>query len=154
MKEVMKIYEIGLKEITTIILVIGASGGLKQIMLDAHIGNVLASMMTHIVMHPLLLGWFIAAVIRILLGSATVAGLTATGIIVPLMPHLHADVHLMILAIGSGSIFCSHVNDTGFWMFKEYFNLSVKETFLSWSIMESIASVVSLFFIIAIDFFL
>jgi Gnt-I system high-affinity gluconate transporter len=87
----------------------------------------------------------------VVLGSATVAGLTAAGILAPVVTQLGVDVNLMILAIGAGSIFCSHVNDTGFWMFKEYLNLSVKQTFLSWSIMETIVSVMGLLGVLALS---
>ena len=143
-KKVMLIYEEGIKDIAMILLIIGASGGLKQIMIDSQASAAIAIHFQTLNMNPLLLGWLIAAVIRLFLGSATVAGLTAAGIIAPLMSHINVDVNLMILAIGSGSIFCSHVNDTGFWMFKEYFNISIKDTFRSWTLMESIASVVGL----------
>lgn len=153
-KKVMKIYEDGMKDIAMILLIIGASGGLKQIMTDSHATDVIAVHFRELPINPLLLGWLIAAVIRVLLGSATVAGLTAAGIIAPLMPHIATDASLMILAIGSGSIFCSHVNDTGFWMFKEYFNISIKDTFRSWTLMESIASVVGLLGILALSLIL
>ena len=143
-KKVMLIYEDGIKDIAMILLIIGASGGLKQIMIDSQASEAIAIHFQTLNINPLLLGWLIAAVIRLFLGSATVAGLTAAGIIAPLMSHITADANLMILAIGSGSIFCSHVNDTGFWMFKEYFNVSIKDTFRSWTLMESIASIVGL----------
>ncbi len=144
MKTIMGIYEGGVRDIAMIILIIGASGGLKQVMIDSQASAAIAPYFQSMHLHPLLLGWLIAAIIRIFLGSATVAGLTAAGIIAPLMGQLSIDPNLMILAIGSGSIFCSHVNDTGFWMFKEYFNVSMKDTFLSWTLMESIVSVAGL----------
>ncbi len=141
MKDLMKVYEEGIKDVAMIILIIGASGGLKQVMIDSNASDGIAGYFHTLNIHPLVLGWLIAAIIRVSLGSATVAGLTAAGIIAPLMSAIDVDPNLMILAIGSGSIFCSHVNDTGFWMFKEYFNVSMKDTFLSWSLMESIVSV-------------
>ena len=144
MKHVMNAYESGIKDIAMIILIIGASGGLKQILIDSKMSDAIGVYFQTLEINPLILGWLIAAIIRLCLGSATVAGLTTAGIIAPLMGHMHADPNLMILAIGAGSIFCSHVNDTGFWMFKEYFNVSVKDTFLSWTIMESIVSVMGL----------
>ncbi|ABG58674.1 gluconate:H+ symporter [Cytophaga hutchinsonii] len=144
MKHIMRTYEAGIKDIAMILLIIGASGGLKQVLIDSEASIVLAGYFQSLQINPLILGWLIAAIIRLCLGSATVAGLTAAGIIAPLMPHISADPNLMILAIGAGSIFCSHVNDTGFWMFKEYFNVSIKDTFLSWTIMESIVSVAGL----------
>ncbi len=143
-KRIMNTYESGIKDIAMIILIIGASGGLKQVLIDSKASLAIAEYFQALQIHPFVLGWLIAAIIRLCVGSATVAGLTAAGIIAPLMPHMNADPNLMILAIGSGSIFCSHVNDTGFWMFKEYFNVSIKDTFLSWTIMESIVSVMGL----------
>lgn len=143
-KQVMGVYENGIKDIAMIVLIIGASGALKQVLIDSNASMVIAEYFKQISIHPLILGWLIAAIIRLCLGSATVAGLTAAGIIAPMMGSMNVKPELMILSIGSGSIFFSHVNDTGFWMFKEYFNLSLKDTFLSWSLMETIVSVMGL----------
>lgn len=143
-KNIMSTYEAGVKDIAMILLIIAASGGLKQVLIESQASVSIAAYFQTLQINPLILGWLIAAIIRLCVGSATVAGLTAAGIIAPLMSHIHADPNLMILAIGSGSIFCSHVNDTGFWMFKEYFNVSIKDTFLSWTIMESIVSIMGL----------
>jgi len=143
-KKIMSTYESGVKDIAMILLIIAASGGLKQVLIESQASASIAAYFQTLQINPLILGWLIAAIIRLCVGSATVAGLTAAGIIAPLMSHIHADPNLMILAIGSGSIFCSHVNDTGFWMFKEYFNVSIKDTFLSWTIMESIVSIMGL----------
>ena len=93
---------------------------------------------------PLILGWLISAVIRLCVGSATVAALTAAGVVMPLVTQTGANPNLMVLSLGAGSLMFSHVNDSGFWMFKEYFNLSIKDTICSWSIMETIVSVVGL----------
>src|SRR5205085_5304720 len=90
------------------------------------------------------LAWLIAAVIRISVGSATVAGLTTAGIIAPVMSQTNVDPNLMVLSIGAGSLACSHVNDSGFWLFKEYFNLSINDTLRSWTMMETIIAVVGL----------
>jgi H+/gluconate symporter-like permease len=95
---------------------------------------------------PLVLGWTIALAIRLALGSATVAGLTAAGMVQPLVASQHVDPSLMVLAIGAGSLMCSHVNDSGFWMFKEYFELSLADTFRSWSVMETLVGVFGLIF--------
>ncbi|MGV3595970.1 MAG: gluconate:H+ symporter [Sediminibacterium sp.] len=152
-QHVMTTYDQGIREIATIILIIGASGGLKQILIDSQVSNEIALALQAIQIHPLILAWLVAATIRLLLGSATVAGLTAAGIIAPVISDLNVDPNLIILAIGSGSIFCSHVNDTGFWMFKEYFNVSVKDTFLSWSLMETIVSVVGLIGVLVLSLF-
>ena len=97
--------------------------------------------------------WIVAAVLRIALGSATVAAISTTGIILPLLQHSDANVALVVLAIGAGSVILSHVNDAGFWMFKEYFGLTVKETFLTWSLLETIISVSGIIFILFISLF-
>ena len=152
-QKVMTTYDQGIREIASIILIIGASGGLKQILIDSQVSNEIAVFLQAIQIHPLILAWLVAAIIRLCLGSATVAGLTAAGMIAPVITDLNVDPNLIILAIGSGSIFCSHVNDTGFWMFKEYFNVSVKDTFLSWSLMETIVSVVGLIGVLVLSLF-
>jgi Gnt-I system high-affinity gluconate transporter len=96
----------------------------------------------------------IAAVIRVCLGSATVAGLTAAGIVASLASNGAVNQELMVLAVGAGSLMFSHVNDSGFWMFKEYFNLSVKDTIRSWSVMETIVAVMGLMGVLVLDLFL
>jgi Gnt-I system high-affinity gluconate transporter len=144
MQRVMSIYEEGIKDIAGILLTIGASGALKQILIDSKMSESIIPYFQSLAIHPLVLGWLIAAIIRILLGSATVAGLTAAGILAPMLSKMHVNPNLMVLAIGAGSIFFSHLNDTGFWMFKSYFKVSIKDTFLSWSLMESIVSVMGL----------
>lgn len=153
-KQIMQLYENGIKDIAMIILIIGASGAFKQVLIDSNASDTIAGYFKYLHIHPLVLGWLIAAIIRLCLGSATVAGLTAAGIIAPMMVGMNADANLMILAIGSGSIFFSHVNDTGFWMFKEYFNVSLKDTFLSWSLMETIVSVMGLIGVLMLNLLL
>ena len=108
------------------------------------VSNEIAQALQGLQIHPLLLGWLIAAIIRVCLGSATVAGLTTAGIMAPMMGHIQVHPSLLVLSIGAGSLMFSHVNDGGFWLFKEYFNLSVKQTLRSWSVMESIVSTVGL----------
>lgn len=151
MKQVMTIYGEAVKDIAMILLIIAGSGALKQILSDSgvsvEIGNVLAGWS----IEPLFLGWLIAAVIRVCLGSATVAGLTAAGIIAPLMVNSNVNPELMVLSIGAGSLMFSHVNDPGFWMFKEYFNLSIKETVRSWSVMETLVAVIGLFGVLILN---
>jgi len=93
---------------------------------------------------PLLLAWIVAAFIRIAIGSATVAGMAAAGIMQPLIASMHVNPELMVIAIGAGSVMCSHVNDSGFWLFKEYFGISLKDTFRSWTMMESIIGIIGL----------
>lgn len=143
-KEVMRIYEDAIKDIAVILLIIGSSGALKQVLVDSGASMQIGMFFQHLEIHPLVLAWTISASIRVCLGSATVAGLTTAGIIAPLMTTFNVDPSLMVLAIGSGSLMFSHVNDPGFWMFKEYFNISLKDTFRSWSLMETIVSVAGL----------
>jgi Gnt-I system high-affinity gluconate transporter len=145
MKYLGTIYGDAVKDISLILLIIAGSGAFKQVLTDSGINNNITSVLQSFNLQPLVLGWIIAAVIRISLGSATVAGLTAAGILSSMVlrdPTINPN--LMVLSIGAGSLAFSHVNDGGFWMFKEYFNLSIKDTIRSWSVMESIVSVVGL----------
>jgi len=103
---------------------------------------------------PLIAGWLIAAIIRVCIGSATVAGLTTVGIMLPVLGvHQQIQPELMVLSIGAGSLMFSHVNDGGFWLFKEYFNLTIKETFLTWTLMETIVSVTGLIAVLILSHF-
>jgi Gnt-I system high-affinity gluconate transporter len=133
----------GVKGIAMILMIIAAGGAFKQILVDSGIGEDVKNMAASIHASPLLLGWLIAALLRVTLGSATIAALTASGMVIPLIAG-GASPELMVLAIGAGSLMFSHVNDTGFWMFKEYFNLSLKETFKTWTMMETIVSVLGI----------
>ncbi|TSJ43654.1 gluconate transporter [Mucilaginibacter corticis] len=142
--DVMNLYAEAIKEIAMVLLIIGSAGILKQIFLDSGANAQIAATLQGLNLPPLMLGWIIAAILRLCLGSATVAGLTAAGIIYPVMQHTAVDPNLMVLSIGAGSLFCSHVNDTSFWVTKEYFGLSMKQTFLSWSLMETLVSVIGL----------
>jgi Gnt-I system high-affinity gluconate transporter len=153
MKYVTGIYAEAVKDIALILLIIGGSGAFKQVLTDSGASDQIARLLQTIDLPPLVLGWLIAAIIRISLGSATVAGLTAAGIISSLMIHTHTNPNLMVLAIGAGSLAFSHVNDGGFWLFKEYFNLSIKDTIRSWSVMESLVSVVGLIGVLLLNLF-
>ena len=144
MKVVMSIYADAVKDIAMILLIIGSAGTLKQVLTDSGVSDQIAAQLNGINIHPLILAWLMAAIIRICVGSATIAGLTTAGIISPMIIQTHANPNLMVLSIGAGSLFCSHVNDSGFWLFKEYFNLSIKDTVRSWTAMESIIAVVGL----------
>jgi len=99
------------------------------------------------------LGWLVAALFRVILGSATVAALTASGIVLPLLS-AGVSKELMVLSVGAGSLFCSHVNDTGFWMFKEYFGLTIQQTFRTWTVMESLISLLGLAGVLLLQAFL
>ncbi len=144
MTEIMAIYADAIKDIALILLIIAGSGALKQVLTESGVSNQIAGYLQNIHAEPLFLAWMIAAIIRFCVGSATVAGLTTAGIIVPLMEQTQSNPNLMVLAVGAGSLMFSHVNDAGFWMFKEYFGLSLKDTFKSWALMESIVGIVGL----------
>lgn len=153
-KSLMQTYTQALKDISVILLIIAGAGALKQIFIDSGVSTEIAVGLKNIPANPLFLGWLIALIIRICVGSATVAGLTAAGIMAPLVlatPEINPN--LMVLAIGAGSLMCSHVNDSGFWMYKEYFNLSLKQTFASWSVMETIVGTLGLMGVLALDIF-
>ncbi len=154
LKSIMQTYTQALKDISVILLIIAGAGALKQIFIDSGVSTEIAAGLKNIPVNPLFLGWLIALIIRICLGSATVAGLTAAGIVAPLVlasPDINPN--LMVLAIGAGSLMCSHVNDSGFWMYKEYFNLSLKQTFASWSAMETIVGTLGLIGVLLLDVF-
>lgn len=135
----------------SIVLVIGAGGGFKQLLIASGIGEALASAAGQLRLPVLLLGWLVAVVIRLATGSATVATITAAGILAPLAATGGADPALLALAIGSGSLFFSHVNDAGFWLVKESFGLSLGQTLKSWSVLETLISVVSLAGVLVLD---
>lgn len=140
----MSIYADAVKDVGMILLIMGGAGALKQVLMDSGISTEIANLLGQTAMHPLLLGWLLACVIRVCVGSATVAGLTAAGIVAPFVTQAGVNAELMVLAIGAGSLMFSHVNDAGFWLFKEYFNLSIRNTIRSWSLMETIVAVVGL----------
>ena len=150
-EEVMNVYGEAVKDVAMILLIIAGAGTLKEILLVSGVSKEIASYLGGLPIHPLVLGWMMAAIIRFCLGSATIAGLTAAGMIYPLVAAGGVNANLMVLSIGAGSLMFSHVNDTGFWLFKEYFNLTVKETLRSWSLMETIVSVTGLAGVMILD---
>lgn len=133
-----------LSALSSLILIIAAGGAYKQVLLDSGIGQTFANALVTLPISPLILGWLMAAVIRIATGSATVAGMTAAGVILPVLQSTGASPELMSLAIGAGSVMCSHVNDAGFWMFREWFGLSLKDTFKSWTLMETVVGILGI----------
>ncbi|PTE68399.1 gluconate permease [Staphylococcus devriesei] len=153
MDDIMKSATNAIYPIGMMILIIGGGGTFKQVLIDGGVGDTIAKMFEGSTMSPILLAWMVAAVLRIALGSATVAAISTTGIVLPLLQHSDVNVALVVLAIGAGSVILSHVNDAGFWMFKEYFGLTVKETFLTWSLLETIISVSGIIFILFISLF-
>jgi Gnt-I system high-affinity gluconate transporter len=151
MKDIMDSVAKSISGITMVLLIIAGAGALKQVLVDSGVSDYIASLLKGSTLSPLLLAWMIAAVIRVCVGSATVAGLTAAGIVLPLIQSTGANAELMVLAIGSGSLMLSHVNDGGFWLFKEYFNLSVKDTLRTWTLMETIVSIIGLLGVLALN---
>jgi Gnt-I system high-affinity gluconate transporter len=141
---VMNTFGSAINDVASILLVIAGSGAFKEVLIKSGVNAQIAQALQGLSIDPLLLAWIVTAVIRVCVGSATVAGLTAAGILAPVVAGGGVDPNLMVLSIGAGSLFCSHVNDSAFWMFKEYFNISIAETLKSWTVMESIVSVVGL----------
>lgn len=151
MKQIMDTVTNAITPIAMLILIIGGGGTFKQILIDGGVGDTISEIFKGTEMSPLILAWLAAALLRTALGSTTVAAISSVGIVLPLLQSTDVNISLVVLAIGAGSIFCSHVNDAGFWMFKEYFGLTMKETFLTWTLLESILSVVGLGLILVVN---
>ena len=154
MVELMNSVSTSVSSITMVLLIISGAGALKQILIDSGVSDYIGSLLDGSQISPLILAWLIATVIRVCVGSATVAGLTAAWIVLPLISNSDVSPELMVLAIGSGSLMLSHVNDAGFWMFKEYFNLSVKETLSTWTVMETIVGITGLVGVLILNIFI
>ncbi|WP_375431087.1 GntP family permease [uncultured Friedmanniella sp.] len=134
------------------LLIIAAGGGFKQTLVDAGVGNLVADWAKGVNFNVLILGWLVAVGIRLATGSATVATITSAGIVGPLAAEQSStEIALLVLALGCGSLFFSHVNDVGFWLVKQYFGMTVKQTILSWSLMETIISVAGLVFVLILS---
>ncbi|OAK62059.1 gluconate transporter [Variovorax paradoxus] len=135
-----------------VMLIVGAGGGFKQALVDGGTGNAIAKIALAAGLSTLVLSWIVAVLIRLATGSATVATVTAAGIIAPLAGGLSTNhLSLVVLAIGAGSLFFSHVNDAGFWLVKEYFGLTVGQTIKTWSVMETVISVMGLLLTLALS---
>jgi GntP family gluconate:H+ symporter len=144
----------GLPAIAGIILIVGAGGGLKGVLVDTGIGDVIAEFVKTSAVPLTLLAWLVAVIVRVATGSATVSIVTTSGILAPSAAGLGSvEVALLVLAIGAGSVFLSHVNDAGFWLVKEYMGVSVGDNFKTWSLMECILSVVALVFVLIVGIF-
>ena len=154
MPELMNSVSSSVSSITMILLIIAGAGALKQILVASGVSDYIGALLNGSSVSPLILAWFIATVIRVCVGSATVAGLTAAGIALPLIQNTEVSPELMVLAIGSGSLMLSHVNDGGFWMFKEYFNLTVKETLSTWTVMETTVGIMGLIGVLILNIFI
>lgn len=134
-----------LTPVVGVMLIVGAGGGFKQALVDGGTGNAIAKIALAVGLSTLVLGWIVAVLIRLATGSATVATVTAAGIVAPLATNLSPNhLSLLVLAVGAGSLFFSHVNDAGFWLVKEYFGLTVGQTIKTWSLMETLISVMGL----------
>ena len=144
MEDVMKWLNEGISGISVILLIITAGGVFKQVLTDSGTAEHISALSRQWQLPVLVFAWLVTALLRVTLGSATVAGITASGIVAPLLATTHVSPELLVLAVGAGSVFMSHVNDTAFWMFKEFFNLSIKQTFFSWTLMETTISFIGL----------
>ena len=144
--DVMGTYGQALADVGPVLLVVAGAGPFKEVLVSSGVDASIASAFASLPLDPLLLAWLVTVAIRVCVGSATVAGLTAASVLAPLTsdPAWGADPNLMVLAVGAGSLACSHVNDGGFWLFKEYFNVGIGDTFRCWTAMETIVSVVGL----------
>lgn len=154
MDEVMKIVQDAVLAIAMILLIVGGGGALKQVLIDSGVGTYIGDLVAGADLSPLVLAWLVAAVIRTACGSATVAALTAGGIAAPICAATGANPELMVLATGAGSLIFSPPNDPGFWLFKEFFGLTVKETVRTWCALETIIAVMGLLGVLVIDAFL
>lgn len=152
-KTVMESCTTAITHIGMMLLIIGGGGAFKQVLINGGVGDYVAELFKGTSLSPILLAWIIAAILRISLGSATVAALTTAGLVIPMLGQTDVNLALVVLATGAGSLIASHVNDAGFWMFKEYFGLSMKETFATWTLLETIISVAGLGFILLLSLF-
>ncbi|MFD4142291.1 gluconate:H+ symporter [Streptomyces sp. NPDC058572] len=144
--------EKSLAPIAGVLLIVGAGGGFKTTLIDIGVGQMILDLSKNWAIPTLLLAWLIAVAIRLATGSATVATISAAGLVAPLAADMStAGSALLVLAIGAGSLFFSHVNDAGFWLVKEYFGLSVGQTVKTWSVMETIISVVGIVFVLLLS---
>ena len=143
---VMATYGKALTDVGPVLLVVAGAGPFKEVLVSSGVDRQIAAAFAGLALDPLLLAWLLTVAIRVCVGSATVAGLTAASILAPVAadPAYGVDPNLMVLAVGAGSLACSHVNDAGFWLFKEYFDTSIADTFRCWTVMETIVSVVGL----------
>jgi Gnt-I system low-affinity gluconate transporter len=156
-EEVQNIATKALEPAGIIILVTGAGGVFKQVLIDSGVGDVLGAMMAGSALPPLLLAFIIASLVRVAQGSATVAMITAAGLMAPIIDTLQlqgAVLGLLVIAISAGATILSHVNDSGFWLVNRFFGLSVKETLMSWTVMETLIALVGFGVVFALSFFI
>ena len=153
MTDIMNSLAHSVTTITMIMLLIAGAGALKQVLVDSGVSKYIGELLSRSALSPLFLGWLIATILRFCVGSATVAGITTAGIVLPLVTGGLVKPELMVLAIGSGSLMFGHVNDGGFWLFKEYFNLSIKDTLKTWSVMETSIGISGLIGVLLLSLF-
>lgn len=150
-KEITRSCSSAAASIGMMLLIIGGGGAFKQVLINGGVGKYIAVLFAGTSMSPILLAWIVAAILRVSLGSATVAAISTAGLVIPMLAQYDVNLALVTLATGCGSAIASHVNDAGFWMVKEYFGLTLKETFATWTLLSTITSVVGLIFILALD---
>lgn len=152
---IKRLVEESLLPVGSIILIIGAGGGFKQILIDSGVGTSIAQMSEQLSLSPIVLAFMVAGLIRIATGSATVALTTAAGIVSPIIVHMSGvNLELLVIATGAGSLMFSHVNDAGFWLVKEYLGLTVKETFKTWTVLETLLSFIAFGGVLLFDVFI
>ena len=154
MTDIMASLAHSISALTMVMLIIGGAGALKQVLVDSGVSAYIGGMLRGSAFSPLFLGWLIATILRVCVGSATVAGITTAGIVLPLVTGSDVNRELMVLAIGSGSLMLAHVNDGGFWLVKEYFSLSIKDTIKTWTVMETAVGVTGLAGVFVLDLFI
>lgn len=144
--QIQKYCDSSLLLIASILLILGAGGAFSKVLVESGAGAYVANLATELHMNPLILGWLVATLIRVATGSATVAMTTAAGIVAPLTSQTGISPELMVLATGGGALMLSHVNDAGFWLIKEYFQMTLRMTFLTWTVLETILGTAILVF--------
>ena len=153
-KEIGDAMSESVKQIAMMLLIIGGGGAFKQVLVDGGVSKYIGDLFGQTNLSPILVAWLIAALLRVSLGSSTVASITAASLVTSVVSNSSVSPVLVVLAIGAGSIFADHVNDAGFWMIKEYFGLTLKETFLSWTTLTSVISVSGLLSILLVSCFM
>lgn len=154
MEQIMGTFTDGIKDIAMIIFIVGAGGAFKQVILDSGVGDILAGYMQDWNINPLIMAWLITAIMRIMTGQGVVSAITAAGIVAPLMDTMDVNPVLLVLATACGSNTITHVNDASFWLFKEYFNISIKDTFKTWGVLLLTSSLVGLGVVLILDLFI
>ena len=139
-----------IKTIAVVLLINGAAGGLKQVLVDSKVTDEIVRLTNGLHLSPIIISFFVAAILRISLGSATIAAITTLAIVEPLVPNITYSAVFIMLSIASGSMFCSHVNDPGFWLFKQYLNLDFKTTFKTWTLGTTLSSSIAFIIILII----